>query len=178
MNQQPLVSSAPQKKNTVPKIFWVITGLFVLLVVAGVFLFATKQLVFAIGATNQDAVTVVSRVCTKDTIALYNKSNTAATYQLRTDGLKSAFDAVTSTNGYANDPNCVYIRYAYYINLKDVANAQKEVDTLTSLATKNLYATTELVFVQPIQSMQADINILKLPAGQAPAGDVGGGGRG
>jgi len=151
------------KKQSIPKLFWVITALFVLLVVAAGYLLATKQLVFAFGSSDEQPVTVVSSVCSKETIKKFNAASTAATMDERKATLKSAFDAVSATGGHANDPNCTYIRYSYYIEQKDVTNAQKEIDTLKSLAAKNLYATSQLNGVRSIASMQNDITILSNP---------------
>ena len=175
---QPKAVSGSSKKANIPKIFWVITVLFVLLVGAVGYLYATKQLVLAIGATDKDAVTVISRACTKATIKIYNDANTVEAGEQRATALKNAFDAVNNTPEYASDPNCVYIRYVYFIELKDTASAQKEVDTLSALAKKNLYATSELTLVQPIESLQRTVDILKLPEGQTPTGEADSGGRG
>jgi len=177
-SQKDTTVGSSSKKLKTPKIFWVITALFVLLVVGLGYLFATKQLVLALGATDKDVVTVVSRACTKATIKTYNDANSSEAGDTRAAALKNAFEAVNKTAGYAGDPNCIYIRYTYYIEQKDTANAQKEVDTLNSLAKKNLYATSELTLVQPIESMQRTIDILKLPEGQTPTGEADSGGRG
>jgi len=154
------------KKQSVPKLFWVITALFVVLVIAGGYFLATKQLVFAFGSSDEKPVTVVSSVCSKETIKKFNAANTATTTDERKARLKSAFDAVGATGGYANDPNCGYIRYTYYIEQKDVTNAQKEVDVLKSLSAKNLYATSQLNGVRSIESMQNDITVLSNPGAQ------------
>ena len=156
----------PTKKQSTPKVFWVITALFLLLVIAGGYLLATKQLVFAFGSTDEQPVTVVSSVCSKETIKKFNAASTATSMDERKATLKSAFDAVSGTDGYANDPNCTYIRYAYYIEQKDVTNAQKEIDALKSLSAKNLYATSQLNGVRSIESMQNDITILSNPGAQ------------
>lgn len=153
----------PTKKQSIPKLFWVITALFVLLVVAGGYLLATKQLVFAFGSSDEQPVTVVSSVCSKETIKKFNTAKTATSTDERKAALQSAFDATSATGGYANDPNCGYIRYSYYIEQKDVTNAQKEVDVLKSLAAKNLYATSQLNGVRSIESMQNDITVLSNP---------------
>lgn len=172
MEYTPLSPQVNKKKsNKVLKIIpWVGLVLFVVVAAAGGYLYATRQLVFAFGGSTETPVTVVSSVCGKDTIKKFNNAYNVATVDERTSAFKSAFDAVTNTPGYASDPNCVFIRYTHYIELKDAANAQKEVDVLKSLAAKNLYATSQMINVRSIESMQSEIKILSVPAGQTQDG--------
>ena len=166
MNHPSSPDTTSTKNKYIPKIFWVITVLFVLLVVASTYLFATKQLVFAVGSSDEKPVTVVSSVCSKSTINKFNTASTATTTDERKAALKSAFEAVNATAGYSSDPNCEYIRFVYYIEQKDVVNAQKEVDTLKRLAAKNLYASSQLNGVRSIESMQQEVIVLSKPDGQ------------
>jgi len=177
MNQPSSPDTVATKKQHIPKIFWIITVLFVLLLAGGGYLYATKQLVFAIGGSSEKPVTVVSNVCSKDTINKFNDAYDAATSEARTAGFKAAFDEVTNTAGYAADPNCVFIRYTYFIELKDTANAQKEVDALKKLANKNLYASSILTSVRPIDTLESDIKFLSNPEAETDT-SAGSGGQG
>jgi len=163
MNHPSSPDTAQAKKQHVPKLFLIITALFIILVVAGGYLFATKQLVFAFGSSEEKPVTVVASVCSKSTINKFNASYGAKTADERKAALTSAFEAVNATAGYASDPNCEYIRYVYYIEQKDVQNAQKEVDVLKALAAKNQYASSQVYGVRSIESMQSDVKVLTNP---------------
>ena len=173
MNHSSSTDTAQTKKQPIPKIFWIMSALLIVLVILGGYLFATKQLVFAFGTSTEKPVTVISSICGKETIKKFNDAYTVPTSAERTVAFKNAFDAVTSTSGYAGDPNCVFIRYTYYIELKDTANAQKEVDVLKKLAAQNLYATSQLSSVRPIESMQNDITILSNPKANGSSGGQG-----
>jgi len=163
MNHPSSPDTAATKNNHIPKIFLIITGLFIVLVVAAGYFFFTKQLVFAFGGSTEKPVTVVSSVCSKATITTFNTIYSSKTQQERKAALTAAFEAVNKTGGYAGDPNCGYIRYTYYIEQKDIANAQKEIDVLKDLAAKNLYATSQLSGVRSIESMQSDVQVLTNP---------------
>jgi hypothetical protein len=164
MEQKPEQAHVNTKKTnkTLQVIPWVGLILFVVLAVIGGYLYATKKLVFASASTDA-SVSVVTRACGKDVIAKYNGYYTADAPDAQKATLKSAFDAATATSGAADDPNCAYIRYAYYFATGDTANAQKEIDSLKALAAKGQYATSELTGVQQLDSIQADLNRLKNP---------------
>jgi len=173
MNQPSSPDTVQTKKQHTPKVFWVISVLFVLLIAGAGYLYATNQLVVAIGGSNEKPVTVVSSVCGKDTIKTFNDAYEAPTSEARTAGFKAAFDEVTAISGYASDPNCVFIRYTHFIELKDTASAQKEVDTLKKLADKNLYASSILTSIRPISSLESDIKFITNPDTDTDAGSGG-----
>jgi len=170
MNQPSSPDTPAAKKQHIPKIFWIITVLFIVLLAGAGYLYATKQLVIAIGGSSEKPVTVVSSVCGKDTIKTFNDAYGAATSDARTAGFKAAFDQVNGTTGYASDPNCVFIRYTYFIELKDTTGAQKEVDVLKSLANKNLYTSSQLNGARSIESLQSDVEFLSKPEGDTQDG--------
>lgn len=178
MKPQSSTDTALTKKPRIPKIFLITIALFVLVLILGGYLLVTKQLVFAFGSSTEKPVTVVASVCTKDTIKQFNDVYAAQSAEARSAALTGAFEAVNKTSGYSSDPNCGYIRYAYYIEQKDTTNAQKEVDALKKLADKNLYATSQLFGVQSIESMQSDIDVLTQPNTQVQSSETGSGGRG
>lgn len=157
---------------------WVGSILFVIIIAVMGYLFVTKQLVLALGAGSEKAVTVQSHVCGSDVIGKFNDIYTADSGNKYTSILKTAFDAATAKSGYINDPNCVYIRYSYYVAQKDTSNAQKELDTLKTLAGQGSYATSQLSGVQTIDDMQAAIDFLKNPAVTDPTSGQSSGGQG
>lgn len=158
--------AAPRKRS---KLFvylpWVGTGLFIILIAGVTTLFAIKHLVFVSTGTTA-STSVVTRACGVDIIAKYNASFTTSSKEAASSALKTAFDAATSAKNYAADPNCVYIRYQYYADVQDTANAQKQIDTLQALADKRLYATSEILNVQTIDALRLDLKLMNTPATQ------------
>jgi len=169
---QPHVQEKTKKNSKLLKIIpWLGLVLFIITIASGSYLFATRQLAFALGASDEKPVASLTAVCGKDIIQKYNDIFTTDSDTEYASVLKTAYDAVGAKPGYASDPNCVFIRYTYYFNLKDTVNARKELDQLKILAAQNLYATSALVGVQSIDGLEISLNLLNQPAEQTNGGD-------
>lgn len=133
---------------------WVGLGLFILVATVGGYLYATKQLTFALGNTPSN--NRAAAICGDPVI---NKYNSAMNYQVRgndTDptldgpGLKELEKDIPTKAGYVNDPTCQTILFWIAIQHTDAAKAQTALTALNSLHDQGKYVDSNLANNAPL----------------------------
>ncbi len=164
-------SFTPQKnKKKRNKLFmivpWVGLGLFIIIVVLGAYLYASKQLTFAFGNMSKNAR--ASAVC-GDTVI--NKYNSAMNYQVRGNDTNPTLDGpglnelekdIPTKAGYATDPTCQTILFWIAIQHTDVTKAQTALTALNSLHDQGKYVDSNLANNAPLSTFQDTIDTLTI----------------
>lgn len=149
------------KKTTVT--ITILSGITVILIGAGIWLFATGRLVMTRDSTPQGSGSS-SAVCDDGVVNTYNKvysyvlRNGFDVYNVDEAGLKSVVADVKSKSGYQNDPTCQTILFWAAIHSTDQKGAQDAYAAINRLHDEHRFADSNLQNSQPISTYKSVID--------------------
>ena len=166
MEQTPPSSQVHKKKSSkaLKIIPWVGLGLFVVVAALGGYLFASKQLTFALG--NTATTSRATAACGDAIISIYNS---AMNYQVRGNDTEPTLDGTTLNQlekdipakaGYAKDPTCQTILFWIAIQHTDATKAQHALTVLNSLHDEGKYVDSNLANNAPLSTFKDTLNTL------------------
>jgi len=143
---------------------WVGLVLFVVTIAAGVYLYATKQLILAINSTATPTI-----VCGDGIVNTYNKASIytiPGTDEVGIDmaGLKTLDKDIRAKAGFEKDPTCQTILFWDAIINKDTAKAQTALTAAEKLHDMQQYANTNLIDATNTSSMQKSLDVITTSA--------------
>jgi len=163
----PQVSKHVSKKKSnkaLRVIPWVGLVLFVVTIAAGVYLYATKQLVLAINSTATPTI-----VCGDAIVNTYNKASRYVIPTTKDIGVDSAgLDALDkdmrTKADFEKDPTCQTIIFWHAIINSDVAKAKTALTAIEKLHDTHQYADTNLIDTTSLTSMRDSLSAMSADA--------------